>query len=87
MKNMIGKLYPTGEHLSPFERQKRAEKFIKIIYIHAYMDEDTFDLSRVNRCSVLVPGIDKTYIPVCTYNLFYREKDKRFRKAGERGIR
>ncbi len=84
MKKMISMLYPTGELLSPFERQKRAEKFIKTITIHAHMDEDTFDLSRVVRCGDLVPGTNKTYIPACSYNLFYRMKDKRFWKNNHR---
>jgi len=77
---MISMLYPEGKYLSIFERQKQAEKFVKTIYIHAPMDEDTFDVSRIIRCGDLVPDIKKIFIPACSYHLFYRINDKRFRK-------
>ncbi len=80
LKKMISMLYPEGKHLSIFERQKKAEKFVKTIYIHAPMDEDTFDISRVIRCGDLVPDIKKTFIPACSYNLLYRINDGRFHK-------
>ncbi|MGA1871481.1 MAG: radical SAM protein [bacterium] len=78
MKRFITLLYPIDKRLNPFERQAIAEKFIKTIYIHAHMDEDNFDLSRIARCGDLVPTKDKSYIPACTYNLLYRMKDQRF---------
>jgi len=78
MKKFISLLYPVDKRLNPFERQRIAEKFIKTIYIHAHMDEDNFDLSRVIRCGDLVPDTNKRFIPACAYNLFYRMKDKRF---------
>jgi uncharacterized radical SAM superfamily Fe-S cluster-containing enzyme len=77
MKKMLSLLYPTGEPVSPFERRERAEKFLTSITIHSYMDEDTFDVSRIVRCGELVPGKNKTYIPACSYHLFYRGKDIR----------
>jgi uncharacterized radical SAM superfamily Fe-S cluster-containing enzyme len=78
LRQFISALFPTGRNLTPFERQRIAEKFIKTIYIHAHMDEDTFDVSRVVRCGDLVPDSMKTFIPACSYNLFYRMKDSRF---------
>jgi 7,8-dihydro-6-hydroxymethylpterin dimethyltransferase len=78
LKRIIEELYPVGRNLSAFDRQKIAEKFFKTIYIHAHMDEDTFDVSRVVRCGDLVPDGAKTFIPACSYNLFYRMKDSRF---------
>ncbi|HLP16585.1 MAG TPA: radical SAM protein, partial [Bacteroidota bacterium] len=78
LKTIIGELYPSRRSITPFERQKIAEKFFKTIYIHAHMDEDTFDTSRVVRCGDLVPDASKIFIPACSYNLFYRMKDERF---------
>ena len=78
LKQLIAELYPVGKKINAFERQKIAEKFIKTIYIHAHMDEDTFDVSRVVRCGDLVPDSTKTFTPACTYNLFYRMRDSRF---------
>ncbi len=80
LKHIIGELFPSRTVLTPFERQKIAEKFFKTIYIHGHMDEDTFDVSRIVRCGDLVPDASKTYIPACSYNLFYRMKDDRFWK-------
>jgi uncharacterized radical SAM superfamily Fe-S cluster-containing enzyme len=80
IKKIISLLYPINKRSNPFERQKIAERFIKTIYIHSHMDEDNFDLSRIIRCGDLVTDKNKTFIPACTYNLFYRMKDKRFWK-------
>ncbi|NTU41489.1 MAG: radical SAM protein [Nitrospirales bacterium] len=78
MKRMISLLYPSDRALSSSERQRRAEGFVKTIYIHSHMDEDTFDLSRIVRCGDLVPDVNRTYVPACAYNLLYRMKDERF---------
>jgi uncharacterized radical SAM superfamily Fe-S cluster-containing enzyme len=78
LKNLVKYIYPPDETLDIFERQHRAESSIRTIYIHAHMDEDNFDISRVIKCPDLVPDIKKTFIPACAYNLFYRMKDKRF---------
>ena len=48
------------------------------IYLHAHMDEDTFDCSRAMLCPDLVPAEPGRLIPACTYNLFYRMQDERF---------
>jgi uncharacterized radical SAM superfamily Fe-S cluster-containing enzyme len=51
---------------------------VKTIYIHSPMNEDTFDCSRAMQCPELVPSEPGKLIPACSYNLFYRMKDKRF---------
>lgn len=78
LKNLIKYLYPPNTSLNIFERQRRAESVIRTIYIHAHMDEDNFDVSRLIKCPDLVPDIKKTFVPACAYNLFYRMKDERF---------
>jgi uncharacterized radical SAM superfamily Fe-S cluster-containing enzyme len=78
LKNLVKQLYPTGSQPNVFSRQRRAESIIKTIYIHAHMDEDNFDLSRLIKCPDLVPDANRTFVPACAYNLFYRMKDKRF---------
>ena len=78
LKKLLQKLYPIEEVISPFQRQKLAEKSVKTIFIHAHMDEDNFDLSRIVKCSDQVPQTDGRFIPACAYNLFYRMKDERF---------
>jgi uncharacterized radical SAM superfamily Fe-S cluster-containing enzyme len=59
-------------------RQKIAERASKAIYIHSHMDEESFDVSRIMKCSIGVPEVDGSNIPTCSYNVLYREKDARF---------
>lgn len=47
-----------------------AERNIKSIFIHAFQDAVTFDISRVRRCCQAYPQIDGKLIPVCVRNVF-----------------
>jgi uncharacterized radical SAM superfamily Fe-S cluster-containing enzyme len=78
LKRVTRKLFPTDRTLSPFERQRVAEEHVLTCYIHAHMDEDNFDLSRVSTCPDLVPDVSGTLTPACAYNVFYRVRDRRF---------
>ena len=77
-RELVADLYPSGQALSEFQRQRRAESAIRTVYIHAHMDEDTFDCSRAMLCPDLVAAAPGKLIPACTYNLFYRQQDERF---------
>jgi len=72
------KLFPRSGVLDAFARQRLAEESVRTVYIHAHMDEDTFDCSRAMLCPDLVPAEPGRLIPACTYNLFYRMRDERF---------
>ncbi len=78
LKKLTKETYPADGALSPFERQRVAERHVVTCYIHAHMDEDNFDLSRVSTCPDLVPDVKGTLTPACAYNVFYRMKDSRF---------
>ena len=78
LRRMLDEMFPTGAPLAIEARQKIAERAIKAIYIHAHMDEETFDVGRVMKCPVGVPEADGTNTPTCTYNVIYRERDARF---------
>lgn len=78
MRQLVEQLYPTGRTLGTFERQRIAESAVRTVYIHAHMDEDTFDCSRAMMCPDLVPTEPGRLVPACTYNLLYRMQDKRF---------
>ena len=67
-----------GGRWSEFERQRIAEEAVRTVYIHAHMDEDTFDCSRAMMCPDQVPAEPGRLIPACAYNLFYRMQDERF---------
>jgi uncharacterized radical SAM superfamily Fe-S cluster-containing enzyme len=77
-RELIETLYPKKGPVTVFERQRLAESSVRTIYVHAHMDEDTFDCSRAMLCPDLVPAEPGRLIPACTYNLLYRMKDARF---------
>jgi len=77
-RELVERLYPHDRPITVFERQQLAESSVRTIYIHAHMDEDTFDCSRAMLCPDLVPAEPGRFIPACTYNLFYRMEDERF---------
>ena len=77
-RELIEALYPPNREISLFERQRLAESSVRTLYVHAHMDEDTFDCSRAILCPDLVPSEPGRLIPACTYNLIYRMQDGRF---------
>ncbi len=78
LKRLIKEMFPTGKPLPLEVRQKAAERAIKAVYIHSHMDEETFDVARIMKCSIGVPDVDGSNIPTCSYNVLYRENDPRF---------
>ncbi len=78
LKRLLGAMFPTQKPLPLEARQKIAERAIKAVYIHSHMDEETFDVARVMKCSIGVPETDGSNIPTCSYNVLYRESDTRF---------
>lgn len=85
LRRLVDQLYPRGGKLDEFVRQRIAESSVRTVYVHAHMDEDTFDCSRAMLCPDLVPAEPGRLIPACTYNLFYRMKDERFYVGGSNG--
>ena len=77
LKRLLKEMFPP-KPLPLVERQKIAERATKAIYIHSHMDEESFDVGRVMKCSIGVPEIDGSNIPTCSYNVLYREHDHRF---------
>jgi uncharacterized radical SAM superfamily Fe-S cluster-containing enzyme len=49
-----------------------AERAVKSIFIHQFMDPDTFDLSRARKCCQVYPQRDGLLIPVCIRNCLQR---------------
>jgi uncharacterized radical SAM superfamily Fe-S cluster-containing enzyme len=78
LRKLVERLYPPGETIGDFQRQRLAEGGVRTIYLHAHMDEDSLDCSRAMLCPDLVPAEPGRLIPACTYNLFYRMQDPRF---------
>jgi len=49
-----------------------AERAVKSIFIHQFMDPETFDLSRARKCCQVYPQLDGRLIPVCVHNCLKR---------------
>jgi uncharacterized radical SAM superfamily Fe-S cluster-containing enzyme len=49
-----------------------AERSIKSIFIHHFMDRGSFDLSRARKCCNVYPQPDGRMMPVCVYNCLRR---------------
>jgi hypothetical protein len=75
---MLLEMFPSDRTLTPDQALRVSERWVKAIYIHSHMDEESFDVARIMRCSVGVPEVDGSNIPTCSYNVLYREKDARF---------
>lgn len=78
LRRLIEEMFPASGAIPLERRQKIAERATKAIYIHSHMDEENFDVSRIMKCSIGVPETDGSNIPTCSYNVLYREKDRRF---------
>jgi uncharacterized radical SAM superfamily Fe-S cluster-containing enzyme len=48
-------------------------KSVKIISVHAFMDAQTFQLERSQKCCIHVIQPDGKLIPFCNYNMFHRQ--------------
>ena len=78
LKRVLKSLFPVGKTLSREEALRVAERTSKAIYVHSHMDEETFDTERIIQCCDSNCYADGTSIPVCSYNVLYREKEDRF---------
>jgi 7,8-dihydro-6-hydroxymethylpterin dimethyltransferase len=63
------------------EALRVSERAVKAVYVHSHMDEETFDTERAAQCCDSNVYADGTSIPVCNYNVLYREKEPRFMTA------
>jgi uncharacterized radical SAM superfamily Fe-S cluster-containing enzyme len=53
---------------SPRKALDIAERSMKSIFVHQFMDPETFDLSRARKCCQVYPQRDGRMIPVCVRN-------------------
>lgn len=57
---------------SPRKALSVAERAVKSIFIHQFMDPETFDLSRARKCCQVYPQPDGRHIPACIHNCLKR---------------
>jgi 7,8-dihydro-6-hydroxymethylpterin dimethyltransferase len=79
LDRLIRDMFPTDRTLSRAEALRIGERAAKAIYVHSHMDEETFDVERVAQCCDSNCYPDGGTIPVCSYNVLYREKEHNFK--------
>jgi len=78
LKRAIRQMYPEDRAIELEERLHIGEGLVKTIFIHAFMDEHTFEIDRIKKCCTHYALPDGRLMPGCAYNMFYRHKDPRF---------
>lgn len=78
LKRLLDDMFPAGRSLSRQESLRVSERAIKAIYVHSHMDEETFDVERAYQCCDSNCYSDGTTIPICNYNVLYRDKERHF---------
>lgn len=95
LRRLLGEMFP-ARAVSREETLRAAERAVKAVYVHSHMDEETFDTERAVECCDSNCYADGTTIPVCNYNVLYREKEAQFnaqprawstRSGGQRSFR
>ena len=81
LRAMLETMYPADRPLSREDALRAGERAIKAVYVHSHMDEETFDTERAVDCCDSNCYADGTTIPVCNYNVLFREKEARFNTA------
>jgi uncharacterized radical SAM superfamily Fe-S cluster-containing enzyme len=85
LRNLLATMFPE-KPIARHEALAAGERAIKAIYIHSHMDEETFDTERAADCCDSNCYPDGTAIPVCNYNVLYREKEARFNAEPARWV-
>ena len=67
----------TGDKFNPGKVFAAAERSVKSVFIHAFQDADTFDLSRIRRCCQAYPQRDGRLIPACVRNVLQQHPSAR----------
>jgi uncharacterized radical SAM superfamily Fe-S cluster-containing enzyme len=78
LRSLLAEMFPAERPITAEEALRVSERAAKAIYIHSHMDEETFDVERVAQCCDSNCYPDGSTIPVCSYNVLYRETEEHF---------
>lgn len=78
LKRALRLMYPDDRRIELENRLKIGEGLVKTIFIHAFMDEHTFEVDRIKKCCTHYALPDGRLMPGCAYNMLYRHRDARF---------
>jgi uncharacterized radical SAM superfamily Fe-S cluster-containing enzyme len=78
LRRLLKLMYQTDRALALEDRLQIGESLVKTIFIHAFMDEHTFEVDRIKKCCTHYALPDGRLMPGCAYNMFYRHTDPRY---------
>ncbi|MBL8810174.1 MAG: radical SAM protein [Planctomycetaceae bacterium] len=78
LKRALRLMFPDDRRIELEERLRLGEGLVKTIFIHAFMDEHTFEVDRIRKCCTHYALPDGRLMPGCAYNMMYRHRDSRF---------
>jgi uncharacterized radical SAM superfamily Fe-S cluster-containing enzyme len=78
LRRMLDAMFPSDHPLTADQAIRAGERAIKAVYVHSHMDEETFDVERTVDCCDSNCYADGSTIPVCNYNVLYRDKEAKF---------
>ncbi len=81
LRGLLAAMFPSERPISRAEALAAGERAVKAIYVHSHMDEDTFDTERAVDCCDSNCYPDGSSIPVCNYNVLYRDKEAHFNQT------
>lgn len=80
LKSMLAEIYPPDQELSAGERLRIAQRYVKNIFLHNYMDDHSFDAAVLRKCTSMQIVPDGRMIPNCGYRVIHRPSDPRWQK-------
>lgn len=78
LKSILNEYQKNG-NFGQSEVWKLSETRVKAIFVHAFMDEYDFEISRIRKCCTHYALPDGRLMPGCAYNNVHRLKDKRLK--------
>lgn len=84
LKSILNEYQKKG-NFGQSEVWKLSETRVKAIFIHAFMDEYDFEVSRIRKCCTHYALPDGRLMPGCAYNNVHRFKDKRLALENVKG--
>jgi 7,8-dihydro-6-hydroxymethylpterin dimethyltransferase len=81
LKSILTEFQKSGT-LEQEQLWKLSETHVKAIFIHGFMDEYDFEVSRIRKCCTHYALPDGRLMPGCAYNNIHRFKDKRLNLKG-----
>ena len=69
LRHLLKLMYPSERALELEEQLHIGESLVKTIFIHAFMDEHTFEVDRIKKCCTHYALPDGRLMPGCAYNM------------------